>query len=76
MFAKYHNPANFYIQIPDPNKINGHTDTFPFGKYRDMTLGAVLEKNPGYFLWVEKAFKDFKITKGIMDAAKLLVYGN
>lgn len=56
----------------DINRIYGHTDKFPFGKWKDKSLGYVLERDPDYFIYLEKRFSEFKITKGIMESAYIL----
>lgn len=56
----------------DPNKIYGHTDKFTFGKWKDRSLGYVLETDPDYFLYLEKSIQDFKIANGLMKSVYIL----
>jgi len=45
-------------------------EQFSFGKYKGQTVASVLEKNPGYYSWIQNA--DFPLyTKKILTAIRL-----
>jgi hypothetical protein len=53
----------------DPNKRYDILDEMPFGKYKGILIGTVIEDDPSYMQWAVRAIDDFRLHE---EASKYL----
>jgi hypothetical protein len=56
--------------LPQPGDIITMDHSFPYGKYKHMSVGAIVHTDPGYICWCIDNWEKYTFDKAVKDAVE------